>query len=120
METLVTNPPVSRNGHTASLASPSDFAASGQPRLGRFACCVAHVETGLMLAVPLAPVVATFLTVLMYIDLPESNFWQTLTSTGPAVALFPLTIVVSWLVLAIPLSLMPLGTAARANSTSYP
>jgi hypothetical protein len=119
MEMLVTNPPVSRNGHSAPVAPTTDFETSLHPSLGRFACFVAHLETGLMLAIPLAPVVATFLTVLMYIDLPESNIWQTLTSSVPAVVLFPLIVLVSWLALAIPLTLTRLGTPDRANSSSY-
>lgn len=116
MESLVTNPPVSRNGHAATVNPLIDVAPQASP--GRFACFVAHVETGLMLAIPLAPVVATFLSVLLFIDLP-ANMWQSLVGTVPVVVLFPLIMLACWLVLALPLSLTRLGTAARANASSY-
>jgi len=80
---------------------------------------MAHIETGAMLAIPLTPVVATFATVLMYIDPTGSSTWGTITSALPAVLLFPLDMLLSWILLAIPLSLMRMGTAPRANSTSY-
>ena len=107
-----------RNGqHPAALVpgEPRETASRGD----RISNPLAHVETGMLVALPLAPVVATFVTVLMYIDPLESTTWRTVSASVPAVLMFPLNLLVAWIILAIPLSFLRLGTAARANSSSY-
>src|SRR5437868_9964358 len=45
-------------------------------RAGWFFDALAHIETGLLIGIPLAPVAATFATVVMYIDPVEPSFWR--------------------------------------------
>src|SRR5437016_8487900 len=72
----------SRNGyhpHAPSVQVPGERSARG----GWFSSALAHTETGLIIAVPLAPVIATFLTVLMYIDPLAPSVWRDMTSRVP-------------------------------------
>src|SRR5437868_9478929 len=88
-------------------------------RAGWFFDALAHIETGLVIGIPLAPVAATFATVVMYIDPVERSFWRLVSASVPAVLMFPLNIVIVWLALGIPLAALRLGTAMRANSSSH-
>jgi hypothetical protein len=119
MNTLATDVSTAyRNSRDAAAASLTDAPALAS-KVGWFSNALAHAETGLMLAIPLAPVVATFGTVLMYIDPLESSPWRTVSAAVSAIVMFPLNILITWIVLAIPLTLTRLGTATRANTTSY-
>src|SRR5438105_7193704 len=119
VDTLTTNVPSSiRNGHDSAIA----HRAGAQPRARRagwFFDALAHIETGLLIGIPLAPVAATFATVVMYIDPVEPSFWRLVSASVPAVLMFPLNIVIVWLALGIPLAALRLGTAMRANSSSH-
>jgi hypothetical protein len=109
--------PVHRNGHHAAALTPPRPTSAGHFRwLGDL---LAHIETGLMVALPVAPVIATFLTVVLYIEPVQPAIWQRITGTVPIVLLVPGNIVLVWLVMGLGLSLLRLGTAGRANPSSF-
>jgi hypothetical protein len=107
-----------RNGHhTPELIWPHP-----QPRPGRwtwFTSLLAHIETGLMVALPVAPVIATFLTVVVYIDPLQPAAWRQITTSIPLVLMVPGNILLVWLALGLGLALLRLGAAGRANPGSY-
>src|SRR5205814_1788094 len=108
----------SRNGYhrpRPTVPVPGERAVRG----GWFSSALAHTETGLIVAVPLAPVIATFLTVLMYIDPLQPSVWRDMTSRVPVILMIPGVLLLVWLILAFPLTVLRLGTAARANSGSH-
>jgi len=107
-----------RNGYYAAEAAlpPRKSRAN---RWSWFASLLAHVETGMIVALPIAPVIATFLTVVLYIDPLEPAVWHTLTGSIPLVLMVPGNMLLVWLCLGLTLSLLRLGTAARANPGSY-
>src|SRR6185437_12927691 len=72
-----------------------------------------------MIALPVAPVIATFLTVVLYIDPVQPAVWQRITANVPMVLLVPGNILLIWLIMGVALSLLRLGTAARANPSSF-
>jgi hypothetical protein len=118
MDTVAANVSApNRNGHSTD-AIPT-YVAARTASAGWFSSGLAHLQTGLLLATPLAPVVATFATVLLYIEPREPSTWRTLTGAVPAIALFPLNILCAWIILAIPLAVLRLGGAMHANSSSY-
>lgn len=107
-----------RNGHHATeVALPLHQTRTG--RSGWFTSLLAHVETGMMVALPIAPVIATFFTVVLYIDPLEPAVWHTLTASMPLVLMVPGNILLVWVSLGVVCSLLRLGTAARANPGSY-
>jgi hypothetical protein len=109
---------VNRNGHDSTAVLPTDITGRRYGR-GWFASGLVHIETGFLVAIPIAPVIATFGTVLLYIDPLETSTWRVISAAIPPVLLFPLNLLVTWVVVAIPLVLLRLGTAAHANSSSY-
>jgi hypothetical protein len=109
---------VRRNGHHAGeVALPPPKSPAG--RWGWLSSLLAHVETGMMVALPIAPVIATFLTVVLYIDPLEPAVWHSLTAAIPMVVMVPGNILLVWIGLGLMLSLLRLGTSARANPSSY-
>jgi hypothetical protein len=125
MDVSIPNAPsATRNGH-ASATAPGQEASHqlvGKPRverMGRFASALAHAETGLIIAVPLAPVIATFTTVLMYVDPLDPSLWRQATTFVPSMIMLPLNLVLVWLVLGLLLAVLRLGTASHANPSSH-
>jgi hypothetical protein len=107
-----------RNGyHAAEVILPPQKPRTS--RWGWFSGLLAHLETGLVVALPVAPVIATFLTVVLYIDPLQPAVWRQITASVPMVLMVPGNIVLVWLSLGLGLALLRLGTAARANPGSY-
>jgi hypothetical protein len=111
---------IRRNGvaHEPADAAPHRYTAS-RSRMGWFGSLLAHIETGLMIALPIAPVIATFLTVVLYIDPLQPFVWQQITASVPIVLMVPGNLLLVWFCLGLALSLLRLGSAARANPSSY-
>src|SRR5690242_9318745 len=119
MNSVLTDVPgTNRNGHDSIAALPTDI-QTRMYRSGWLGSALAHIETGFLVAIPIAPVIATFGTVLLYIDPLETSTWRIMSASVPAVLLFPLNLLVTWFLVAIPLMLLRLGSAAHANSSSY-
>jgi hypothetical protein len=112
----------SRNGHLVTDAVTPTVERTSSNASGLrawFGDKLAHLETGLIVAIAVAPMIAIFVTVLAYVDPFERSLWRELTQNIPLVLIIPGNLLVVWFVLGLPIAFLRLGSADRANPASH-